>query len=86
MGLKIPVTGLPAMVMRVALAMLCVGAVAFQLRFLAALIKEAKRRPASAMIHFAKFKPFEQRGKLIEMKAQTPTRRVSAKTGKRMAL
>jgi hypothetical protein len=72
--------------MRMALAMLSVGAVTFLLRFLAALVREVKSKPASAVIYFAKVKPSRQRGEVVQMTAQTPTRRVSVKTGQRMAL
>ena len=72
--------------MRIALEMLSVGAVTFLLRFLAALVKEVKSKPASAVIYFVKVKPPRQHGELVQMTVQTPTRRVSAKTGQRMAL
>jgi len=72
--------------MRIVLAMLSVGAVTFQLRFLAAPVKEVKSQPASAVIYFVKAKPSRQHGELVQMTVQTPTRRVSVKTGKRMAL
>jgi hypothetical protein len=71
-------------VMRTALSLLCIGAVTFQLRFLAALVKEAKSMPSSTVIYLVKFKPSRQRGELIEMSMQT--RNVSARTGERMAL
>jgi hypothetical protein len=72
--------------MRIALAMLSVGAVTFQLRFLVALVKEVKSKPASAVIYFAKVKPSRRHGDLVQMTVQTPTPRVSVKTGERMAL
>jgi hypothetical protein len=73
-------------IMRVILSLLCIGAVTFQLRVLVALLKEANSRPSSIVIHFTKFKPSRQRGELVEMTAQAQTRRVSARTGERMAL
>ncbi len=72
--------------MRIALAMLSVGAVTFQLRFLVALVKEVKSKPTSAVIKVAKVKPSRQYGELVQMTVQTPTPRVSVKTGERMAL
>jgi hypothetical protein len=58
--------------MRIALAMLSVGAVTFLLRFLGALVKEVK--------------PPRKHGELVQMTVQTPARWVSAKAGERMAL
>ena len=72
--------------MRVALAMLCVGAVAFLLGVLAALVKEAKAGPSKIMIQFARFKPARQRGALIAMKANAQNPGVVSRTGKRLAL
>ena len=72
--------------MRIALAMLGVGAVTFLLRFLGALVKEVKSKPASAVIYFAKVKPSRKHGELVQMTIQTPARRVSVKAGERMAL
>jgi len=63
--------------MRVALVLLCIGAVAFLLRVLAALLRDGMRSPASIQIHFAKFNP-SRRGELIEMNIEPktiPTRR-----------
>jgi len=72
--------------MKIALALLCIGAVTFLLRILTALVKEAKNTPASAVIHFAKFKPRGQRRALIEMNVEVPRRNVSTRTGERIAL
>ena len=72
--------------MRIALAMLGVGAVTFLLRFLGALVKEVKSKPASAVIYLAKVKPSRKHGELVQMTVQTPARWVSAKAGERMAL
>jgi len=52
--------------MRLALALLCIGAVAFLVRVLAALLREGMSSPSSVHIHFAKFNP-SRRGELIEM-------------------
>ena len=52
--------------MRLALALLCIGAVAFLVRVLAALLREGMSSPSSVNVHFAKFNP-SRRGKLIEM-------------------
>jgi branched-subunit amino acid transport protein len=75
-----------AAVMKIALALLCMSAVTFLLRILAALVIEAKNTPASAVVHFAKFKPRGQRRALIEMKIEVPRRKVSTRTGERIAL
>jgi len=67
--------------MRVALAMLCIGAAAFLLRVLIAFVKEGMQsRPGSVQVHFAKFKPSRRRGQLIEMstEAQRPNTRYRA--------
>jgi hypothetical protein len=54
--------------MRVALAVLCIGAVAFLLRVLMAVLKELTRLPSRAMrVHFAKFNPPRRRGQVVEM-------------------
>jgi hypothetical protein len=73
-------------VMRVALAILCIGAVTFLLRVLAALMKEAKSVPLGTVIHFAKFKPAKQRGELLEMIPEAQTRHVATMSGERIAL
>jgi hypothetical protein len=52
--------------MKLALALLCIGAVAFLLRVLAALVREGVSSPAAVPVHFAKFNP-SRRGELIEM-------------------
>jgi hypothetical protein len=61
--------------MRIALTVLCIGAVTFLLRFLAALMKEARSLPA----------PARRRGKLIEMKAEVEKRYVPQPTARRIA-
>ena len=61
--------------MRIALAVLCVGAVMFLLRFLAALMKEVRTLPG----------PARRRGKLIEMKAEVRERSVQSRTAQRFA-
>jgi branched-subunit amino acid transport protein len=73
-------------VMRIALAMLCIGAVTFLLRVLAALVIEAKGVPPSTIIHFAKFKPSMHRGALIEMNPVAQNRKGPTRIGERMAL
>jgi len=74
-------------VMRVALAILCVGAVAFLLRVLAALVKEGMSLHSSAVrVHLAKFNPSRKRGELIEMNSGTLDRNSPGRTGERIAL
>jgi len=54
--------------MRVALAILCVGAVTFLLCFLIALVKEGMSAPPRAVrAYLAKFHPSRQHGDLIVM-------------------
>jgi len=73
--------------MKVALAMLCIGAVAFLLRVLAAFVKEGMRAPAGPVhVHFAKFYPSRRRAQLIEMNPEVQLRKVSFRTGERIAL
>ena len=52
--------------MKLALALLCIAAVAFLLRVLAALLREGMSSPAGVRVHFAEFNP-SRRGELIEM-------------------
>jgi len=73
-------------VMRVALAMLCIGAVTFLLRVLAALLKEAKAGPSKTVVHFPRFKPAQERGELIEMNPNPQKRIVSGRSRERIAL
>jgi hypothetical protein len=61
--------------MKIGLALLCIGAVAFLLRFLTALMKEAGSLPA----------PSRRRGKLLEMKAEVERRQVPPRTAQRIA-
>jgi hypothetical protein len=56
--------------MRVALAMLCIVAATVFLRFLGALMKEARSQPA----------PSGHRGKLVEMNTVVEKRKVSSRT------
>jgi len=73
--------------MKVALAMLCIGAVAFLLRVLAAFIMEGMRVPASPVqFHFAKFYPSRRRAQLIEMNPEVQLRRGPSRTDERIAL
>lgn len=52
--------------MKLALALLCIAAVAFLLRVLAALVREGMSSPAAVQVHFAKSNP-SPRGELMEM-------------------
>jgi len=73
--------------MRVALAMLCIFAVGFLLRVLAAFLKEGMRSPAGPVqVHFAKFYPSRRRGQLIEMIPEAQTRGAPPRTADRIAL
>jgi branched-subunit amino acid transport protein len=60
--------------MRVALALLCVGAVAFLVRVLVALLKEGTQAPPTVRFHFARFNPSKRGGELVVMnlEAQKP--------------
>jgi hypothetical protein len=72
--------------MKVALAILCIGAVAFLLRVLAAFVIEGKSSPHGLVrVHFAKFNPVRQRGELIEMISH-PQRKATERTNQRIAL
>jgi hypothetical protein len=70
--------------MRVALALLCIGAVAFLLRVLAALVREGIGSPAAVQVHFAKFNPSRRRGELIEMNLEP--KRIPTRRGERTAI
>ena len=73
--------------MKVALAILCMGAVTFLLRVLAALVKEWLSYPPSAIrIHIAKFEPVRRQGELIEMNPKAFGQKASARAGQRIAL
>ena len=73
--------------MKLALMVLCVGAVVFLLRVLAALVQESKSPAPRAMkAYHAKFLPPRKRGELIQMTPDAVTRRFSAGTGQRIAL
>jgi len=65
--------------MRVALAILCVGAVMFWLRFLAALVMEGMHSPSGTA-------GFRQRGKLITMSPDIRKQPAAPRTGRRIAL
>jgi hypothetical protein len=72
--------------LRVALAILCIGAVTFLVQVLAALMKETKIVPGRTVIHFAKFKPAKRPEELIEMIPETEARHVSTRSAERIAL
>jgi hypothetical protein len=75
------------MMLRLAMAVLCVGAVSFLLRVLFALVLEATKVPARALkVHLAKFNPSRQQGELIVMNPEAVQRKFPARAGKRMAL
>ena len=76
--------------MRIALIVLCIGAVAFLLRVLEALVNEIVRLPRPrARVHFArfnveKFGPPQRPAELIEMNPQP--RQASRRAGERIAM
>jgi hypothetical protein len=73
--------------MKVALVILCIGAVTFLLRVLGALVKEALSwRPGVDTVPFAPFNSSRQRTELIEMDLKEQMRRPSLQAGRRMAL
>ena len=72
--------------MKVALAILSIGAVAFLLRVLAAFVIEGESSPHGLVrVHFAKFHPVRQRGELVEMSSH-PQRKVTERANQRIAL
>ncbi len=84
-------------VLRVAMAVLCVAAVCFLLRVLAALVKEAMRLPPEPVkVYLAKFSPsrshtsrsyaFRQTGELVPMTSDAQQRNFPFKAGERIAL
>jgi hypothetical protein len=72
--------------MRVALATLCIGAVAFLLRVLAAFVQEGMRSRGAVRAHFMKFNPSRQRGQLIEMSTQAERPSTPSRVNERIAL
>lgn len=73
--------------MRVALAILCVTAVTFLLRFLIALVKEGTRVPPRAVrVHLAKFNPSRQRRDLTVINLELQKRTFSRCAGERIAM
>jgi hypothetical protein len=67
----------PGELMRVALVILCVGAVTFLLRFLAALVTEGMKLPPKSV--------YRRRGEVIEMNPEQ-NKRVPARRGERKAI
>ena len=59
-------------VMRVALEVLCIGAVMFMLRFLVALLKEVTNLSHPAQSNLGRFNPPMRRGELIVMRPVVP--------------
>lgn len=67
--------------MKVALAILCFGGVAFLLHVLVAFAAEGKRLPARNLrVHFAKFSPKLRRGELVEIRLWDQKRNVPTAT------
>ena len=72
--------------MSLALATLCIAAVAFLLRVLVALVKEELHVPRrTEQVHFAKFTP-SQSGGLIRMSIDAPERDRRLRAGQRVAI
>lgn len=73
--------------MKLVLVILCIGAAAFLLRVLTALVQESRfPAPRAVRAYHAKFQPRGKRGELIEMPPDVVVRSVTRKTGKRIAL
>jgi len=73
--------------MKPALVLVCVGAVTFLVRVLAALIKEcAAPRHRKVEAYLAKFYPLRKRGELIVMNPNTVARKFPIKAGEQIAL
>ncbi len=73
--------------MKLVFPLLCVGAVAFMLRFLLALLREGKSlSPRPMRVYFTKFNPAKKRGELIVMNSKKHEHRSAVETGKRAVL
>jgi len=73
--------------MKIALLILCICAVAFLLRVLAALVMEGMRVPPGGVtVHFAKFNPSRRSRQLIVMNPEAEQPRFTAGTHSRIAL
>lgn len=70
--------------MRVALAVLCIGAVTFLLRVLLALIKEVMNQPRGVQVYFARFNPSRQQ-ELILVNPEFRLRHSAAEVGARIS-
>ena len=71
---------------RIAMAVLCVGAVGFWLRVLLGFVKEKRVQPRGLKVYFTKFNPPKQRGELIFMNASKKQYKYPAKSVKRAVL
>lgn len=73
--------------MRIAIAVLCIGAVTFLLRVLVALLREGMNLPSQAVkFYLAKFSPSGRRGELIVMSPQSRGCEYPTGTDQRIAL
>jgi len=72
--------------MRMALAVLCIGAVTFLLRVLVALIKEAMNQPRGMKVYLAKFSPSRRQEELILVNPEFRPGYSAAEAGARIAL
>jgi hypothetical protein len=72
--------------MRVALLVLCIGAVTFLLRVLVALVRDAtSQQPRDMQVYLAKFRPPIRRRKLMLVIPGAQKRRSPPGTGERIA-
>jgi len=72
--------------MRMALVVLCIGAVTFLLRVLVALIREAiSKQTRDMQVYLAKFRPSIRRRKLTLMNPEAQERTSPPRTGERVA-
>ena len=70
--------------MRVALAVLCIGAVAFLLRVLMALLNEWTNQTSGPVrIYIAKFNPSRRRGQLVEIDAELKERAAARRSARK---
>lgn len=73
--------------MKLALAVLCIGAVSVLLRVLVALVKEwVGSQPRTRKFYLVKSSPSRQRGELIVMNPVVQKREFPTGTGERMAI
>jgi Putative beta-barrel porin-2, OmpL-like. bbp2 len=75
------------LLIRLAVGVLCTGALGFFMYVLAALVEDASSLPSSTLkVYFAKFIPSSKRGELIVMNPEIVKRKLPIEGGKRAAL